>query len=75
MALMRVFVLAPALASLLLTTGCAAPRWPIGFWSRNRLRPDGSQQGPWRTYFDAADTGVMPHLFVEIDGVKRGPTR
>lgn len=53
---MRCLVLIPAFGGLLLLAGCAAPHWPIGFWSRNRLRPDGSTQGPWRTYFDQADT-------------------
>ncbi|WP_126694712.1 hypothetical protein [Hymenobacter gummosus] len=41
---------------LLFAVGCAAPRGPIGFWSRNRLRADGARQGPWRTYYDSADT-------------------
>lgn len=51
---MRLSILLPTLA--LLAAGCTTPRVPIGFWSRNRLRPDGARQGPWCAYYDSADT-------------------
>ncbi|RAK64526.1 hypothetical protein [Hymenobacter edaphi] len=44
------------LSALLLTTACSRGHLPVGFWSRNQARADGSRQGPWRTYYDAADT-------------------
>jgi hypothetical protein len=44
------------LGILLLSAGCATRRGPIGFWSQNRLRTDGARHGPWRTYYDSADT-------------------
>lgn len=43
-------------AALLVLTGCAVPHRPIGFWSRNRVDVHGARQGPWRTYYDSADT-------------------
>lgn len=43
-------LLAAALAA------CQAPRGPIGFWSRNRLDARQERHGPWRAYFDSANT-------------------
>ncbi|MCC3156049.1 hypothetical protein LJ737_02315 [Hymenobacter sp. 15J16-1T3B] len=51
---MRLLLL--ALSGVLLAAACTTVRPPIGFWSRNRVRVDGSRQGPWRTYYDQADT-------------------
>ncbi len=41
-----------------LLTSCAAVQTsgPVGFWSRNRFDRSGDyRQGPWRSYFDAAE--------------------
>jgi hypothetical protein len=40
----------------LLAAGCAFRHGPIGPWSRNRTLPTGERHGPWRTYYDPADT-------------------
>ncbi|KAA9332926.1 hypothetical protein F0P96_08015 [Hymenobacter busanensis] len=46
----------PFLLLFVLLSSCQSTRVPIGFWSRNRFGKAGLREGPWREYYDSAQT-------------------